>query len=224
MKEKIETYCGLSCESCEFRVSMNCGGCIATQGKPFHGKCDVAECAVSKKRGFCAECAEFPCELLKSYSYDTEHGDNGARIERCAALKRALVAEAREGLDEFAYCGFSCNHCMYTPYCGGCRSNYNGCSFATLYEDGRCPNEKCCNEKGHYGCWECPELDECEIGFFSKKEEFLAKAGAMFLRKHGREAAMRMLEKSKEKFGDSPDPFNQAGSTEAALKLMESFL
>ena len=47
--EGMDSYCGLCCETCEFRESMNCGGCIATGGKPFHGACEIAECA--KKKG-----------------------------------------------------------------------------------------------------------------------------------------------------------------------------
>jgi hypothetical protein len=76
----IDSYCGLCCEKCEFRKTTNCGGCIATCGMPFHGKCDVADCANEKQLAFCGDCAEFPCDLLKRYSYDPVHGDNGARI------------------------------------------------------------------------------------------------------------------------------------------------
>lgn len=224
MEHKIDTYCGLCCETCEYRESTNCGGCIATKGKPFHGGCEVADCAISKNRRFCGECGEFPCELLKRYSFDPEHGENGGRIERCGEIKRALVAEARKDLDPICYCGFHCDFCPYTPYCGGCRSNYNGCSYATLFEDGRCPNEKCCNEKGYYGCWECPELDGCEKGFFSKTDEFFAKASSIFLRRHGREALVHMLTASREKYGPDAREFEKAGSVEAALTQMESFL
>ncbi|MDD2649007.1 MAG: DUF3795 domain-containing protein [Eubacteriales bacterium] len=83
---EIDTYCGLSCKDCTFREQCGCKGCIATGGKPFHGKCDVAECAVKKQVTFCGSCESFPCEILKSYSFDKEHGDNGARIENCRHL------------------------------------------------------------------------------------------------------------------------------------------
>lgn len=81
----IETRCGLSCESCEYKVSHSCGGCIATDGKPFHGECPVAICCQGKDLLHCGECAEIPCDLLTGYSNDPEHGDNpaGARIEQC---------------------------------------------------------------------------------------------------------------------------------------------
>ena len=54
----IDSYCGLCCETCEFRKTTNCG-----------------------------DCAEFPCDLLKRYSYDPVRGANGARIENVRQQK-----------------------------------------------------------------------------------------------------------------------------------------
>ncbi len=81
----IDTRCGLRCEGCEYIESCNCGGCIATNGNPFHGACPVAECCQKKGYVHCGECPQIPCELLSQYSNDPEHGDNppGARIEQC---------------------------------------------------------------------------------------------------------------------------------------------
>ena len=124
MGVKIDSYCGLVCETCEFRETMNCGGCIATGGKPFHGHCDVAACAVEKKRAFCGDCAEFPCETLKAYSFDPVHGDDGARIENVRRQKAAKVAEARNGIDPVGVCGHHCDHCFLGQWCGGCRSAF----------------------------------------------------------------------------------------------------
>ena len=105
------------------RESTGCGGCIATKGRPFHGECGLAQCAIEKKRGFCGECPDFPCKLLQDYSHDPEHGDDppGRRIERCGRLKAGLVAAARAGVDPQGVCGHHCDHCPYTKYCGGCR-------------------------------------------------------------------------------------------------------
>ena len=88
MKEKfieIDTRCGLSCVSCMFRERTGCGGCIATNGHPFHGECRLAVCCQDKGFLYCGECPEFPCQLLHDFSFDPEHGDNpqGARIEQC---------------------------------------------------------------------------------------------------------------------------------------------
>ncbi|MDD3243474.1 MAG: DUF3795 domain-containing protein, partial [Eubacteriales bacterium] len=82
----IDTYCGLCCEGCAFQNEpYHCGGCIKTQGNPFHGACPVAACCREKGCVHCGECADFPCPLLHDYSYDAQHGDDGARIKQCAA-------------------------------------------------------------------------------------------------------------------------------------------
>ena len=81
----IDTRCGLRCEGCAWKESHDCGGCIATNGHPFHGACPVATCCQEKQLLHCGLCDVFPCGLLKEYSYDATHGDNGARIEQCRA-------------------------------------------------------------------------------------------------------------------------------------------
>lgn len=85
----IDTRCGLCCAVCEYKSPCNCGGCVATNGKPFHGDCPVATCAQNKKLMHCGECDEFPCKLLSDFSSDPNHGDtpSGARIEVLRALK-----------------------------------------------------------------------------------------------------------------------------------------
>lgn len=81
----IDTRCGLRCEGCAFQESHHCGGCISTNGNPFHGACRVAACCQERELVHCGQCKEFPCELLVSFSNDPEHGDTppGARIEQC---------------------------------------------------------------------------------------------------------------------------------------------
>ena len=68
MKEQIDTYCGLCCATCEYKKENNCKGCISSGGKPFHGECEIAECAKKKNIRFCGECSDFPCDILKKYS------------------------------------------------------------------------------------------------------------------------------------------------------------
>lgn len=81
----IDTRCGLSCEGCYYKDAYSCGGCIDTQGHPFHGECPVAICCQDKGFIHCGQCPDMPCELLSQYSNDPEHGDNppGARIKQC---------------------------------------------------------------------------------------------------------------------------------------------
>lgn len=82
---RIDSRCGLHCTGCEYKETCGCGGCIETNGHPFHGECPVAVCCQDKGIVHCGECADFPCELLMQYSCDPEHGDTpqGARIEQC---------------------------------------------------------------------------------------------------------------------------------------------
>ncbi len=86
----IDTRCGLNCAECEYREKMNCGGCTATGGHPFHGECPVAVCCQEKGHEHCGECGLFPCGQLKAYSCDPVHGDTppGARIERLRRIGR----------------------------------------------------------------------------------------------------------------------------------------
>lgn len=221
---KVETYCGLSCSECDYRESCHCGGCIATNGKPFHGECEVAHCAQEKKRRFCGECPEFPCELLNRYSFDPEQGDNGQRIERCRQIKNTLVKEAREGLDTVSVCGHHCEYCFLAKWCGGCRSDYNCCSFATICSDGVCPNVACAKEKQLDGCYECDELAQCKLGYYANENEYTAKATAMFVKKYGKEVYHVALKKAIEDHVEYAKNFDETGSVEAALALLERYL
>lgn len=203
----IDSFCGLSCQDCEFREKNGCGGCAATGGNPFHGgPCEIAQCALSRGKPFCGQCEDFACERLERFSRDPQHGDDppGARIENCARVKAELVRLAREGTDPQGVCGHHCDHCPYSRWCGGCRSQYPSCSFATLYEDGRCPNVSCAGERGLDGCYACPELSSCEKGYFSAGDGYTAKAASLYLMKHGREAYVKMLERAGER-PDSPE-------------------
>jgi hypothetical protein len=75
--------------------------------------------------------------------------------------KAEIARKARIGVDPVSYCGHHCTYCFLGEECGGCRSTYNACSFATLFKDGKCPNATCCVEKGLDGCYDCADLDEC---------------------------------------------------------------
>lgn len=81
----IDSRCGLHCTTCTYKEPCGCGGCIETNGHPFHGACPVAQCCQEKGFYHCGECPELPCELLWSYTCDPEQGDtpHGARVEQC---------------------------------------------------------------------------------------------------------------------------------------------
>lgn len=83
-KIEIESRCGIKCSECEFLKNKTCAGGCTKIKKPFWGEsCPVKSCCESKNLKCCGECSEFPCDLLKSFAYDENQGDNGLRIENC---------------------------------------------------------------------------------------------------------------------------------------------
>ena len=224
MSVVFDTYCGLSCVNCEYKTSHGCGGCIATEGNPFHGKCEVAECAKSRGKRFCGECESFPCDILNKYSFDSEHGDNGERIENCKKIKSQLVSEARLGTNPVSYCGHHCDYCFLGQWCGGCRSDYNCCSFAGVFADNQCPNVKCAKDKNLVGCYACEDLLDCHKGYYGKENEYIAKATALFIKKHGEDLYSKTLKSAVGKGLNYPKSFDETGSVQAALDLLESYM
>lgn len=224
MAEKFDTFCGLSCKSCEYKEKTNCGGCMTAEGKPCFSECEVAKCATDKKRRFCGECGEFPCELLKKLSLDAENGDNGARIENCKRIKAELVAEARKGINPLGVCGFNCDHCFMGKDCGGCRSSYNCCSYGTLFEGNVCPNVSCAAEKGLDGCYECAELEGCEKGYYGVKNEYIAKSAALFIRDYGEERSKIALANAIKVAEKTGRTLETAKSVEDALDILKEGL
>ncbi len=62
---------------------MGCKGCVNID-KPFWGEeCPVKSCCESKKLYNCGMCYNFACELLNSFAYDKEQGDDGKRLVQC---------------------------------------------------------------------------------------------------------------------------------------------
>lgn len=79
----IESRCGILCDKCDYREQTGCKGCVHIE-KPFWGdSCSVKACCESKTYEHCGKCPDFPCDLLKQFSYDEKQGDNGKRIEQC---------------------------------------------------------------------------------------------------------------------------------------------
>lgn len=224
MNTTIQSYCGLECSECEYKKSNgNCNGCVAMGGKMLWGSCPVAKCAIDKNIRFCGECGDFPCELLHSFAFDKENGDNGKRIENCKQIKAELVHTARMGTDHVSVCGHHCDFCFLGKWCGDCRSNYNCCSFATLYPSGKCPNVECATKKGLDGCYDCDILCDCTIGYYGKKDEYAAKAAAMFIKKYGKLCYTATLQRAISSGVKYAADFDSTGSAEKALKLLEKY-
>ena len=123
-------------------------------------------------------------------------------IEAMRRIKNRLCKLARKGVDPIAYCGFSCNHCFLSEWCGSCRTVYNTCSFATVSPDGKCPNAACCQEKGIDGCYECDRLETCGKGFYipSNDGANAARAQAMYIRKHGKKEFLKAHDRLHQKY------------------------
>jgi len=80
-----ESRCGLLCSQCSFRESMGCKGCVQID-KPFWGEsCPVKGCCEGRLLPHCGMCGSFPCRTLEGFAYDSQQGDNGARLEQCMA-------------------------------------------------------------------------------------------------------------------------------------------
>ena len=110
-------------------------------------------------------------------------------IEAMRRIKNRLCRQVRRGVDPIAYCGFSCNHCFLAEWCGSCRTAYNVCAFATI-------------SKGIDGCYECDNLESCEAGFYipSNDGAQAAKAQAMYIRKHGKKAFLKVHDRLHQKY------------------------
>ena len=115
-------------------------------------------------------------------------------IEAMCRIKNKLCQKARKGVDPVAYCGLSCNHCFLKDGCGGCRTEYNTCSYATCSPDGVCPNAACCRGKGMDGCYECEDLNDCRKGFYANQDVNAIKAMALFIRKYGKKELASVLD------------------------------
>ena len=123
-------------------------------------------------------------------------------IEAMQRIKNKLCKLARKGVDPIAYCGFSCDHCFLSEWCGSCRTAYHVCSFATCMPDKKCPNAVCCQDKNIDGCYECEEIETCTKGFYTPENDGAnaAKAQAMFIKKYGKKAFLSVHDKLHEKY------------------------
>lgn len=122
-------------------------------------------------------------------------------------------------MQNIGYCGNHCKYCFFTA-CKGCRSENPDCSYANLFADGNCPNAVCCENLNLNGCWECKNLELCQIGFFSSGEND-AKAYALFIKKYGYKAYTKTVEKLIAKGYDYPKQFKKINDVQKILKIFE---
>ena len=81
----VKSRCGIICDTqkCKEAFGFDCEGCLNISSPPWGESCAVKACSEGRKLNHCGECEDFPCDLLKNFSFDKEHGDNGARIDQC---------------------------------------------------------------------------------------------------------------------------------------------
>lgn len=58
-----KSICGLDCTGCSMKNT--CGGCAATDGKPFGGECMVAKCCGNRKDNSCGDFSKNVCDLKR---------------------------------------------------------------------------------------------------------------------------------------------------------------
>lgn len=155
----------------------------------------------------------------------SEGAERDLRMALGGKWKEEIVAAAKKNVDMTAVCGFSCKHCFLGQWCGGCRSVFCCCSYGTLFPGGKCPNVKCCEEKGLPGCCACEELDTCTVGFYTPDNDGAAasKAQALFLRKYGKEAFFRVHDQLHERFDFQKTQEILGQSTEEGLRILEEY-
>ena len=147
-------------------------------------------------------------------------------VEAMCRIKNQLCKKARKGVDPIAYCGFSCNHCFLSQWCGSCRTEYNTCSFATCSPDGICPNTKCCKDKGFDGCWECSEIENCKKGFYIPECDgaAAAKAQALFVGKYGKNEFLKLQDKFHKEYKFSKTQEILGQDMKKGFEILEKFM
>lgn len=120
---------------------------------------------------------------------------------------------------KIGYCGNHCEYCFF-PDCDGCKTDNPCCSYATLFDDKKCPNAVCCQDKGIDGCWQCDEVENCKYGFFSSGEND-AKAYALYIKKHGEKAYTDSIIKLLDNGYDYPKLFKKINDVDEILEFFE---
>lgn len=145
-------------------------------------------------------------------------------LENCSPDRKLRT---QEGINPIGICGnqCECNCSLFLEGCDGCRSNKFGCAFSAFFEDKKCPNVACAQEKNLDGCYECDKLENCEIGFYGIGIYF-GKASALFIKKYGDECFMKTLEKAVNTGEDFIKKFfnNGAGNVDKTLLLLETYM
>lgn len=78
----FESRCGVCCDACERKESVNCKGCVNMDRPFWGGTCTVKACCEEKKQNHCGECADFPCAVFTGMGREQGYSPE-PRIEQC---------------------------------------------------------------------------------------------------------------------------------------------
>jgi len=73
-------------------------------------------------------------------------------------------------------------------------------------------------------CYDCDKIDNCEIGYYGQKNEYIAKATALFIRKYGEKCYSKTLKRAIDAGENYPQSFDGTGSVDSAFKLLEKYI
>ena len=73
------------------------------------------------------------------------------------------------------------------------------------------------------GCYECPQLETCTVGFFTPENDGASacKAQALFIRKYGKEDFFRVHDKLHERYDFQKLQENLSKSVDNGLRILE---
>ena len=123
-------------------------------------------------------------------------------------------------MKEIGYWGNHCEYCFFTE-CDGCKRDNPSCSYANLFDDKKCPNAVCCENKSIDGCWQCDKVNNCDNGFFSSGEND-AKAYALYIKKYGTEKYTNTILELIHKGYNYPRAFKDINDVEKIIEIFES--
>ena len=133
------------------------------------------------------------------------------------------IKKTRAGINPIGVCGRHCDYCPLGQWCGSCRSDYNCCSLGSQFENNICPNVDCAKNNNLNGCYECDKIDDCKIGYYGKNNEYMAKASALFIKKHGEECFSKALMHAIKAGEIYPKTFDNTGSVSGILEILEKY-
>lgn len=109
----IESRCGVRCDQCGRKETVNCKGCAQMEAPFWGGTCGVKTCCEEKNLAHCGECEQFPCGMLADMGKD-QGFDPAPKLDQCrewAAQSIEIAPGTKEDIDGLAaFYGEVCDH------------------------------------------------------------------------------------------------------------------